>query len=119
MKLISFFLIFLIGINITSISIIKCVYENNVSYFTENFCINKSKPKLNCNGKCHISKVIKNTKNLAQKEGSIIQLSIYFLTSKQIVISFPKAIIIFKKYFLTSEKLAFLFLDNFLKPPII
>lgn len=31
-------------------------YELNVDYIIEKYCINKSKPKLKCNGKCHLSK---------------------------------------------------------------
>lgn len=31
-------------------------YELNVDYIIEKYCVNKSKPKLKCNGKCHLSK---------------------------------------------------------------
>jgi hypothetical protein len=31
-------------------------YELNKASITKNFCVNKSKPKMNCNGKCHLKK---------------------------------------------------------------
>lgn len=31
-------------------------YELNKSYITQKFCENKNKPKMNCNGKCHLNK---------------------------------------------------------------
>jgi len=33
-------------------------YELNVDYIIEKYCVNKSKPKFKCNGKCHLSKKI-------------------------------------------------------------
>lgn len=34
-------------------------YLLNKEYITLNFCENKSKPKLKCNGKCHLTKQLK------------------------------------------------------------
>lgn len=31
-------------------------YQINIDYITENFCENKNKVELACNGKCHLSK---------------------------------------------------------------
>lgn len=31
-------------------------YEMNKEYITKNFCENKNKPKMHCNGKCHLKK---------------------------------------------------------------
>ena len=31
-------------------------YEINKNYITQNFCENKNKPQLNCNGQCHLNK---------------------------------------------------------------
>jgi hypothetical protein len=36
--------------------IIIANYEINKSYITQNFCENKNKPKMNCNGQCHLNK---------------------------------------------------------------
>lgn len=31
-------------------------YELNIDYIIETYCVNKDKPQLQCNGKCHLSK---------------------------------------------------------------
>jgi len=31
-------------------------WKINQNYIIENFCVNKDKPKMHCNGKCHLSK---------------------------------------------------------------
>jgi hypothetical protein len=31
-------------------------YELNKDYITKNFCVNKAKPMMHCNGKCHMRK---------------------------------------------------------------
>ena len=31
-------------------------YELNTGYITQNFCENKNKPQLHCNGQCHLNK---------------------------------------------------------------
>ncbi len=115
MKAISILLIFLIAVNITSISIINIAYQTNVNYFTQNFCVNKSKPILKCNGKCHLNKIIKkNTSSNSSKLFSIEISSIYILQFVDFNISknvlfIPKTQIrfissILKSFILVSEK---------------
>jgi len=41
-----------------SSSLILLNYEVNTAYIIEKFCENKDKPKLHCNGKCHLAKQI-------------------------------------------------------------
>lgn len=39
-------------------------YEINKNYVTQNFCENKNKPQMHCNGQCHLSKQLqKHEKN--------------------------------------------------------
>lgn len=38
-------------------------FYTNQKYIAENFCVNKAKPKMNCNGKCQLSKKITNEDN--------------------------------------------------------
>ena len=42
-------------------------YELNQEYITETYCINKDKPELGCNGKCHLAKQLTET-NLQPNE---------------------------------------------------
>jgi hypothetical protein len=47
-----------IGIGLQNFNrfIIVANYEINKAYITNNFCENKNKPKMACNGKCHLKK---------------------------------------------------------------
>jgi hypothetical protein len=40
-------------------SVIKAGFTINQKYIIENFCINKDKPELNCDGKCFLAQKIK------------------------------------------------------------
>jgi hypothetical protein len=31
-------------------------FELNIDYIIETYCVNKEKPQLQCNGKCHLAK---------------------------------------------------------------
>lgn len=44
-------------------SVIQGSYELNKAYIIENFCVNKDKPMMNCDGKCYLAEKLK-----AQKE---------------------------------------------------
>ena len=43
-------------------------YLLNKELITLNFCENKSKPKLKCNGKCHLKKQLKEQENLDEAQ---------------------------------------------------
>lgn len=45
-------------------------YALNKDYITKVFCINKDKPELKCNGKCHLNQQIKNQEK-QNKEHSV------------------------------------------------
>ena len=38
-------------------------YQLNIDYIIETYCVNKDKPQLQCNGKCHLSKQLQITNN--------------------------------------------------------
>ena len=60
--------------------IILVNYQINKDYITQNFCENKSKPMMHCNGQCHLKKQLqKQEKNESTpvnpvKEKNVIQL---------------------------------------------
>lgn len=35
-------------------------FELNIDYIVETYCVNKEKPQLQCNGKCHLAKQLTN-----------------------------------------------------------
>ncbi len=58
------FLTFAIFIQTFSTFIIKADFYINQSYIAKNLCVNKDKPMMHCNGKCYLSKKLK------QQDGS-------------------------------------------------
>jgi hypothetical protein len=44
-------------------------YQLNKSYIIAELCINKSKPKMHCNGKCHLVKQLQKDNGSAQAPG--------------------------------------------------
>ncbi|MBV7267828.1 hypothetical protein [Winogradskyella luteola] len=50
-------------------------YQLNIDYIIETYCVNKDKPELQCNGKCHLAKQLTTT-TTADDEGKAI-LSLY------------------------------------------
>jgi hypothetical protein len=54
-------------------------YQLNKDYISKNLCENKARPKMHCNGKCHLRKQLqkeekKENNNNAMKERSEVQL---------------------------------------------
>ncbi len=45
-------------------------YAFNIDYYIEFLCENKSTPELNCNGKCHLKKELKQAHEPSQEEPS-------------------------------------------------
>ena len=43
-------------------------FKLNQKAITEQFCINKNKPELHCNGKCYLSKELQETENTDSKK---------------------------------------------------
>ncbi|MEZ4779503.1 MAG: hypothetical protein R2786_09010 [Flavobacteriaceae bacterium] len=55
-------------------------YELNIDYIIENYCVNKEKPELKCNGKCYLAQQLqKNNPTQETKEhNSIALLDIFY-----------------------------------------
>ena len=54
--------------NAMSIAVMGIWYMNNQDYFTDNFCINKEKVEMKCNGRCHLQKQFSETPEKKSKE---------------------------------------------------
>ena len=48
-------------------TVVVSFYQFNKQYITENYCINKEKPELKCDGKCHMKKMLKKSKESEQE----------------------------------------------------
>ncbi|WP_299112745.1 hypothetical protein [uncultured Winogradskyella sp.] len=49
-------------------------YQLNIDYIIEAYCVNKDKPELQCNGKCHLAKQLQIVDNNTSIEKSSISL---------------------------------------------
>jgi hypothetical protein len=56
------FLCSVIMLNSMVYSVIQGSYELNKAYIVENFCVNKDKPMMNCDGKCYLAQQMKEAK---------------------------------------------------------
>ena len=59
-------------------------YQLNKEYITKTYCVNKAKPELKCDGKCHLKKMLKKSKKTEQEsfpEGTLEYKTITFLKS--------------------------------------
>lgn len=43
-------------------------WKINQDYITENYCVNKDKPKMHCNGKCHLAKQLEKAEETKQEK---------------------------------------------------
>ncbi|MDO6598162.1 hypothetical protein Q4512_14660 [Oceanihabitans sp. 2_MG-2023] len=49
-------------------------YQLNIDYIVETYCVNKEKPTLQCNGKCHLAKQLQPTSNTSNSDDAISSL---------------------------------------------
>jgi hypothetical protein len=47
--------------------LIMAEYQLNKDYIAKNLCVNRNKPKMHCNGRCHLMKKIKQEENKDQE----------------------------------------------------
>jgi hypothetical protein len=107
------FLTFTIFIQTFSTFIIKADFYINQSYIAKNLCVNKDKPMMHCNGKCYLSKKLKQQEQdqtpvsrtekfdvqpffvspvfLLKNTYTVLQHH-YFIQDENIVSSFPRSI---------------------------
>lgn len=99
-------------------------YEVNIDYIIENYCINKDKPKLQCNGKCHLAKQLQVVS--ANNDNTEIVISIgdsfypIFYNTQQIV-EFKKASFLrnLTPVSFYNKNYTFNFISKHFKPPIV
>lgn len=68
-------------VHIFSHGLLMLHYKLNQKFITERFCENKAKPKMHCNGKCHIKKTLKQLNGSKEKSASpVLEFSQYIIT---------------------------------------
>ncbi|MEI2710936.1 MAG: hypothetical protein V9E96_18255 [Chitinophagaceae bacterium] len=67
-SLITFFLLVFLSLQTFAPSMFVSIFYANQQSLTEKYCINKSKPKLHCNGKCYLQKKLNKLNQTDTKE---------------------------------------------------
>lgn len=119
-KAASTLLIFLLLVNVCAISIVKFGYESNKAYFTEKFCVNKAKPQMKCQGKCHLNKTLKKIDSNQNKDKSAQNLSISFeyLPTVAFAFTIENSIVSENNIYSNTNIFSFLYFSELNKPPI-
>lgn len=85
--------------------IVYAIYVANKNYVTEVFCINKDKPQLKCNGKCHLAKSLakaEKEKNEKETTPPLLVFSPFFIS--EINANYPDIKQQTKTYIVKKEK---------------
>lgn len=64
-------------------------FELNIDYIVETYCVNKEKPQLQCNGKCHLATQLTTTSDTTEESASLntifeVFIPVYFQEHKSI-----------------------------------
>jgi len=96
-------------------------FELNIDYIVETYCVNKQKPQLACNGKCHLAKQLVESGTSNSKEDIVLSLfeifvPVYFQENQDITfVNFPNTILnSYRNYSLDFKPI---YLDQVAPPP--
>lgn len=101
-------------------SVIQGSYELNKAYIVENFCVNKDKPMMNCDGKCYLAQQMK-----AQKEKQDANSTHKFSVDFGVYVPTAPCKLVFSRTASILSKLVTIYLDPYttllirevIKPP--
>ncbi|MDG4716258.1 hypothetical protein [Winogradskyella marincola] len=98
-------------------------YQLNIDYIIETYCVNKEKPELQCNGKCHLAKQLSATKTTDKNGKAILNLSdsffpVFSQEFQEFKTSFILSIAIKDKIVSPAQNYKFSFEQVHFKPPI-
>jgi hypothetical protein len=101
-------------------------YQIRKDFIVKNYCINKNRPEMHCDGKCYLAKQIKKTQENDEKQATDSFISKLFLTESEIKTNSLSDFFSLKS-FLSKQILHFCYLESissnfvisFLKPPRI
>lgn len=99
-------------------------YQVSIDYIIENYCVNKTKVELACNGKCHLAKQLQQNNTKDEKNNTVKLISelfsVVFYESKTLYnlteLSFNTKDKINSFY---SKNYSYAYSTSFFKPPIV
>lgn len=91
-------------------------YQLNIDQITEQFCVNKDKPKMHCNGKCHLMKKLSNYGQNVTKSTIPYKRNTNHLRNMELIFCQLNQFISYKTYFHSiKNKPTTLFFGNLCK----
>ena len=117
---VTYFLLSTMLIYTFSQSLIVADYLVNIEYITEIFCVNKEKPEMKCNGKCHLTKELQKDEEKKSKTfEKSIEISLICETNNTKIVSDGVVIPLSKKdIFIYFEPLSSNYIGAIFHPPI-
>jgi hypothetical protein len=110
-KATSIYLLFAIILQSFGSLVIVAGYELNKEYITKHFCVNRNKPMMHCNGKCHLNKELKSEQKKEQSPVSPIkekqESNQYFQNYSEHLFSLSKIISEVRFYYCTQPSQEF------------
>lgn len=99
-------------------------YGLNINYIIEKYCVNKDKPELHCNGKCHLAKQLEviDTKNNTATLNNLNLLEAFFPifnTTNSYFFTEVMHLLKVKNKFIYNNNYSFLFCKQDLRPPTV
>lgn len=99
-------------------------YQLNIDYIIETYCINKDKPQLQCNGKCHLAKQLATTTPVDEEGKAILNLMESFFpvfSEKSLILNLEYIEVYIAKQRITSynQIYSYDFDYSHFKPPIV
>jgi hypothetical protein len=107
-------------VHIFSNGLVILHYKLNQKFITEKFCENKAKPKMQCNGKCHIKKTLTQLNGSKEKSNSYeLEFSQYIIADSFLTPTISQKTIINNYHSIDSQNENIGYLSNIFHPPLI
>ena len=120
-RLITYLFLSAVLVHTFSNVVIVADYLVNSEIITKTFCVNKEKPEMKCNGKCHLAKQLKEDEEKKSTD-FVKNIEIVMICQSSSLIVFGEKIdfpLHLKDSFTFNEPLTFEFQGNIFHPPIL
>lgn len=99
-------------------------YELNIDYIVDTYCVNKDKPELKCNGKCHLAKQLQpvsNDNNSNDAISSLVEAFTFVYYNEYPSLAFHTVFFLESREasFFHTNNYAYSFTHSYFKPPIV
>jgi hypothetical protein len=90
-RFLAYFLVVLMLLQSFGRELLVLDYELNKAQVTELYCVNKARPQLHCNGKCHLARQLRKTEGSDQKApAGLAKVKYEVLPTSPLVLAAPR-----------------------------